>query len=259
MSFISVEKEGHILKIAMNRPEKFNALTVHMYHDIAEAYTLLHSDPELRVGVFYGEGKHFTSGLELTDWASTFSGGTLPKLTEGLVDPFGLQGPKLSKPIVMAVQGYCYTCGVEMLLNTDIRVAAKNTQFAQLEVKRGLYACGGATMRLQREMGWGNAQRYLMTGDIWTAEDAYRMGMIQELCDEGEQLNLAMEIAAKIAKAAPLGVQGSLQSSKIARDQGEAQAIESLFVNLQPIMSSEDMKEGVQSFIERRDANFTGR
>ena len=256
---INVEKDGHILKIAMARPEKYNAFTIEMYHQIALAYGQLNSDPELRVGLFYGEGDHFTSGLELTDWAKTLSAGSLPPLPKGAIDPFGLKGPKLSKPIVMAVQGYCYTCGVEMMLNTDIRVAANNTRFSQMEVQRGLYACGGATIRLQRELGWANAQRYLLTGDEWSAQEAYRMGMIQELCEPGEQFDKALDIATRIANAAPLGVQGSLKSSQLARDEGELAAIGRLFVDLVPVMASDDMKEGIQSFIERRPAKFTGR
>ena len=259
MSFVRVEKEGRILKIILARPEKMNAMTVSMYHDLASAYGQLHADPELWVGLVYGEGEHFTSGLELTDWTETFSSGALPLLSEGMIDPFNLSGPKLSKPLVMAVQGYCYTCGVEMLLNTDIRVAATSTRFAQLEVLRGFFPCGGATIRLQKEIGWANAQRYLMTGDKWSAEDAYRMGMIQELCEPGEQVNQAMKIAQRIAQAAPLGVQGSLNSSKIARDQGEEIAISRLFVDLEPVMKSEDVKEGVRSFVERRTANYVGR
>ena len=255
---INVEKDGHILKISMARPEKYNAFTVEMYHQIALAYGQLNDDPELRVGLFYGEGDHFTSGLELTDWAKTLSVGSLPPLPTGAIDPFGLSGPKLSKPIVMAVQGYCYTCGIEMMLNTDIRIAANNTLFSQLEVQRGLYACGGATIRLQRELGWANAQRYLLTGDEWSAQEAFRMGMIQELCEPGEQFNKALEIAERIANAAPLGVQGSLRSSQIARDEGELAAIDRLFTDLVPVMASDDMKEGIQSFIDRRPAKFKG-
>lgn len=255
---IKTEKNGHILKIAMARPEKYNALTVKMYHQIALAYAELDSDPELRVGLFYGEGDHFTSGLELTDWQETFSAGKLLELPEGGICPFGLSGPKLSKPVIMAVQGYCYTCGVEMMLNTDIRVAADNTRFAQLEVQRGLYACGGATIRLQRELGWANAQRYLLTGDEWSAEEAYRMGMVQVLCEPGKQFDTAMALAQRVADAAPLGVQGSLKSSQIARDQGEQAAIATLFKDLKPVMASEDIKEGIQSYIERRPARFKG-
>ena len=259
MSLVNVEKQGHILKIALNRPEKMNAMNRAMYHEIAAAYFQLQNDPELRVAVVYAEGDHFTSGLQLDDWAGVFANGKGIEPGEGEFDPFDITGDSLTKPVVFAAQGICFTCGVEMMLNTDIRVAAKGTRFAQLEVKRGIFACGGATIRLQREIGWGNAQRYLLTGDEWTAEQAYQWGLIQELVEPGEQFDKAMEIAEKIAKAAPLGVQGSLKSSKIAVSEGQEVAKERLFPELRPVMASEDVKEGIQSFLERREAVFKGK
>ncbi|KZY29545.1 enoyl-CoA hydratase [Oleiphilus sp. HI0068] len=259
MSYIEVDVRGSILLIKVNRAEKYNALTVEMYHDIARAYYQLEHDNNLCVAVFYAEGEHFSAGLELTDWLEPLKSGGLPPLPERTIDPFALSGPSLSKPVIMAVQGYSYTWVVEMMLNTDIRVASENARFAQLEVQRGLFACGGATIRLQNEMGWANAQRYLLTGDEWSAADAYRMGMIQEICEPGKQLECALALAQKIAKAAPLAVRGSLTSSKLARQEGEASAIKQLFPSLKPVIESEDMNEGVQSFIERRDAVFVGR
>ncbi|MAL32014.1 crotonase/enoyl-CoA hydratase family protein [Marinobacter sp. tcs-11] len=259
MPLVNVEKQGHILKIGLNRPEKMNAMNRAMYHEIAAAYYQLQHDPELRVAVMYAEGDHFTSGLQLDDWAGVFANGKGIEPGEGELDPFDITGDSLTKPVVFAAQGICFTCGVEMMLNTDIRVAAKGTRFAQLEVKRGIFACGGATIRLQREIGWGNAQRYLLTGDEWTAEQAYQWGLIQELVEPGEQLNKAMEIAEKIARAAPLGVQGSLKSSKIAVSEGQEAAKERLFPELRPVMASEDVKEGIQSFLERREAVFKGK
>ena len=259
MPLVNVDKQGHILKIGLNRPEKMNAMNRAMYHEIAAAYYQLQHDPELRVAVMYAEGDHFTSGLQLDDWAGVFANGKGIEPGEGELDPFDITGDSLTKPVVFAAQGICFTCGVEMMLNTDIRVAAKGTRFAQLEVKRGIFACGGATIRLQREIGWGNAQRYLLTGDEWTAEQAYQWGLIQELVEPGEQLNKAMEIAEKIAKAAPLGVQGSLKSSKIAVSEGQEAAKERLFPELRPVMASEDVKEGIQSFLERREAVFKGK
>ena len=259
MSHVLVEKREHILLIGLNRPEKYNALTRAMYHDIAKAYYQLEHDPELRVGVLYGVGDHMTAGLELTDWVEVFSSGQAPTQNEGELDPFYMVGPPLSKPVVMAVQGYCYTCGVELLLNTDIRVAASNTRFGQLEVARGFFACGGATMRLPREIGWGNAQRYLLTGETWTAEQSYQWGLVQNLVEPGRQLEVALEVAAKVAKAAPLGVKGSLASSKLARTEGEQAAKDVIYQSVQGIMSSEDMKEGIASFMQRREANFKGR
>ena len=259
MPLVNVEKQGHILKIGLNRPEKMNAMNRAMYHEIAAAYYQLQNDPELRVAVMYAEGDHFTSGLQLDDWAGVFANGKGIEPGEGELDPFHITGEGLTKPVVFAAQGICFTCGVEMMLNTDIRVAAKGTRFAQLEVKRGIFACGGATIRLQREIGWGNAQRYLLTGDEWTAEQAYQWGLIQELVEPGEQFNKAMEIAEKIAKAAPLGVQGSLKSSKIAVSEGQEAAKERLFPELRPVMASEDVREGIQSFLERREAVFKGK
>lgn len=259
MSLVNVQKQGHILTIALNRPEKMNAMNRAMYHEIAAAYYQLQNDPELRVAVLYAEGDHFTSGLQLDDWAGVFANGKGIEPGAGELDPFDISGDSLSKPVVFAAQGICFTCGVEMMLNTDIRVAAKGTRFAQLEVKRGIFACGGATIRLQREIGWGNAQRYLLTGDEWSAEQAYQWGLIQELVEPGQQFSKALEIAEKIAKAAPLGVQGSLKSSKIAVSAGQEAAKRSLFPDLRPVMASEDVKEGMQSFLERREAVFKGK
>lgn len=259
MPLVNVEKKEHILLIGLNRPEKMNAMNREMYHEIARAYYQLENDPELRVGLVYAEGDHFTSGLQLDDWAGVFSDGNGIQPGEGELDPFHIKGDPLTKPVVFAAQGICFTCGVEMMLNTDIRVAAKGTRFAQLEVKRGIFACGGATIRLPREIGWGNAQRYLLTGDEWTAEQSFQWGLIQELTEPGEQFNVALDIAERIAKAAPLGVAGSLKSSKIAVSDGQEAAKQQLFTDLRPVMASEDVKEGIQSFLERREAVFKGR
>jgi enoyl-CoA hydratase/carnithine racemase len=128
-----------------------------------------------------------------------------------------------------------------------------------LEVRRGFYACGGATLRLPREIGWGNAQRYLLTGDELGGEEAHRLGLVQELCAPGEQLDAALALAARVARAAPLGVQGSLRSSRLALLEGEDAAIGPMFAGMATVMRSEDAAEGVRSFVERREALFKGR
>ena len=259
MAEITLERDGHILLIGLNRPHKYNAMTVAMYNEIASAYGELARDEELRCALVFGHGEHFTAGLQLDDWAGVFSSGQSMQLQDGQIDPFGVATPRVGKPVVFAVKGISFTCGVEMMLNSDVRIAATNTRFAQLEVKRGIYACGGATIRLVQEMGWANAQRYLLTGDEWSAEDAYRMGMVQQLTEPGQEYEVALEIARKIAKAAPLGVYGSLKSSIIARQDGEQAALARLFPDLQPVMQSEDVQEGIRSFLERREAVFKGR
>ncbi len=170
-----------------------------------------------------------------------------------------LTGPRCRKPVVMAAQGYCYTWGVEFMLTTDVRIAAEDTRFAMLEVKRGIYPCGGATLRLPQQMGWSNAQRYLLTGETWTAAEAYRTGLVQEVVKPGEQLAAARDLARRMASAAPLGVQAILKSSRLAQTDGEQRAAAHVFDDMAAVMRSEDAREGVQSFLERRDAVFKGR
>ena len=145
------------------------------------------------------------------------------------------------------------------MLNADIRVAASDTRFAMLEVKRGFFPCGGATLRLARDIGWSNAMRYLLTGDQWTAEDAYRMGLVQYVTEPGRQLEKAMELARKVAGVAPLGVRSILKNARLAEKEGEEAAKKVIYQEVADVMRSEDMKEGLQSFIERRTAVFKGK
>ena len=256
---IEVERHDHLLVMGARRPEKMNALSRDMYRALARAFYQLEHDPELWVGVIWAEGPHFTSGVDLNDWADAFASGTPFPIGPEEIDPFSMSGPRLSKPLVIAVQGRCYTWGWELLLNTDLRVAATDTRFAMLEVRRGFYACGGATLRLPKEIGWGNAQRYLLTGDELPAEEAHRLGLVQQLCAPGEQLEAALALAQRVLKAAPLGVQGSLRSSRLCMLEGEEAAIEPMFRGMADVMRSADAAEGVRSFVERREAVFRGR
>ena len=140
-------------------------------------------------------------------------------------------------------------------------VQAKSEEIAQgqIEVKRGIMAFGGATLRLPTQCGWGNAMRYLLTGDEFSAQDAYRMGMIQEVVPVGQQLEHAIAIAQTIAEQAPLGIYATLKSARIVMDAIEAEAKTRLMPDIIPIMQSEDAEEGVQSFVERRKAEFKGK
>lgn len=258
MEHIRVTEEGHVLVITLYRAAKYNALSLTMHTELAQALAKLNNATHLRAAVLCAEGKHFTAGVELDQWAPIFGSGNGMPVVPGGIDPFGMQGPRHTKPIVMAVQGYCFTWGVEILLNTEIRIAASDTQFQMLEVQRGLYPCCGATFRLPREIGWGNAQKVLLTGERWSADDALRWGMVQEVVAPGEQLSRAMDYARKIADCAPLGVQGSLRSTRTAQTEDHATAVAEMYRHLVPVMASADAAEGVRSFVERRKAVFTG-
>jgi enoyl-CoA hydratase/carnithine racemase len=158
----------------------------------------------------------------------------------------------------MAAQGICFTIGLELLLTADIRVVSRDVRFAMIEIKRGVYPVGGATIRLHQEIGWSNAMRYLLTGDELRADEAYRLGIIQEVTETGRQFDRALEIAETIAKQSPLGVKATLLSARRVQADGEKVATAKLMPELMPIMRTEDAAEGVKSFTERREARFKG-
>jgi enoyl-CoA hydratase len=255
---VTLERDGHVLVMGLNRPEKRNAFTIAMVQDLAHAYALLETDDTLRAGVLFAHGDHFTAGLDLVDVGPYIAEGRDP-MPEGGRDPWRLDGP-WTTPVVAAAQGRCLTLGIELLLAADIRVAAADTRFAQIEVLRGIYPFGGATIRLPRQAGWGDAMRWLLTGDEFDAAEALRIGLVQEIApDASSAVATAREIAHTIAdRAAPLGVRATLASAHLAAARGDEAAIESLRPEVTRLFGTADAAEGVQSFIERRPARFAG-
>ena len=257
---ILVEPRGPVLCIGFNRPAKYNAFDIPMYQQLAAAYGRLDADPQLRCGLVHASGEHFTAGLELPQWAPVLGAGRFPDLPPGGLEPFGLDpARRLGKPMVMAVQGICFTVAIELMLAADIRIAAADARFGQIEVKRGIYPVGGATLRMVQEFGWGNAQRYLLTGDEFGAAEALRVGLVQEVVPVGQQFDRALALAQSVAKQAPLAVQTSLRSSRLAVEDSSRAAMARLLPDLLALMKTEDVQEGVRSFIERREAQFKGR
>lgn len=255
---VTLERDGHVLVIGLNRSEKRNAFNLAMLADLSRAYGLLESDESLRAGVLFAHGDHFTAGLDLVDVGPAIANGEVPFPDDGR-DPWRLDGA-WTKPVVAAAHGWCMTLGIELLLAADIRVAAADTRFSQMEVRRGIYPFGGATVRLPQQTGWGNAMRWLLTGDEFDAEEARRIGLLQEIAVDATQAQAtARGIAHTIAdRAAPLGVRAVLASAHLSRTHGDAAAIERLRPEMTRLFGSADAVEGVQSFIERREARFQG-
>jgi enoyl-CoA hydratase/carnithine racemase len=217
------------------------------------------TDEDVRCGVLFAHGDHFTGGLDLAEVGPLVREGRLDFSRPGLRDPWRKDG-HWTTPVVAAVQGWVMTLAIELLLAADIRIAASNSRFAQMEINRGIYAFGGATIRLPRDAGWGNAMRWLLTGEEYDAAEAYRIGLVQEVVEPGRQVERAIELAAAIAtKSAPLGVKTTLVSAHRARLDGESAAFERLEPDMADLLDTEDGREGLQSFVERREARFTGR
>jgi enoyl-CoA hydratase/carnithine racemase len=255
MDFIKTEIIDHVLLIELNRNKKMNAFTFQMLQELAEAFTMLEDDKNLRCGFLHSKGKHFTAGLDLADVSKHVAkGATL--FGDTVVDPVQLMGRKRTKPVVVAVQGYALTIAIELILANDICIAAKGTTFGQIEIKRGIFPFGGATIRFAQRCGWGNAMRYLLTGDTFNEDEALRIGLIQEIADNPFETGLA--IVQAISKQAPLGVQATIVNATKTFEEGFEAAKADLMPILHKLMKSQDAQEGIQSFLERRDAKFTG-
>ena len=254
---VTTEVCGHVFLMGLDRVAKFNGLTPKMFDELNAAYNELENNPELCVGVLFAHGKNTTAGIDLPKFVKAMQDGRNPFLTDG-VDAFGLR-KKCSKPVVCAVQGITFTAGIELMLACDIVVAASDCRFSQLEPKRGIMAAAGATFRFVQRCGWGNAMYHLLRADEFDAHEAYRIGLVQEVVEPGRQVERAVEIAEEIAKLAPLAVQATKASSRTYIEQGEAATIAAFGEMQKRLAATQDAAEGLTSFMERREARFTGK
>lgn len=256
---ITIETRGHVLVVGLNRVDKRNAFDLAMISELSLALTRLSEDPDLRCGVIYGHGPSFCAGLDLMAVApvimSDNPGAIFP---ENGADPWGVQGARTTKPVVTAIHGRCYTAGIELALAGDVIVAAEDTTIAQQEVSRGIMPLGGGTWRWPEVVGWGNAMRYMLTGDEIEAAEALRIGLVQEVVPNEKLLDRAIEIAERIATQAPLAVQATLENARLAQAEGPQAAAGRVMPELMKLVRTEDAMEGIASLAEKRTANFKG-
>ncbi|HXD14968.1 MAG TPA: enoyl-CoA hydratase-related protein [Xanthobacteraceae bacterium] len=256
---VTVERlKGGVLVIGFERVEAQNRLDPAIILGIGKAYYQLDHDDELRVGVLHGLGPDFSLGGDGPALAAAQAAGTFPPKDPDFLNPFNFAPwPHRAKPVVVAAQGGTKFGAHELFLAADIRVAASDTVFGQGEVTRGLFAWGGATVRFVREAGWGNAMRYLLTGDEWGPDEARRLGLLQEITPPGKQLDRAIELAGKIAAVAPLGVRATLASAHQPLS-GEDAAFAALPAAFARLAQSEDAKEARRALQEKRAPVYRG-
>jgi enoyl-CoA hydratase len=254
---VVVERRGAVLMVGLDLAQAQDRLTPPAIIGLGKAYHQLEQDDGLRVAVLHSIGLNFCAGLDVAAFAAAQAAGILPPKDPDFINPLGLRPPIRTKPVVVAVQGRAMSVGDELVLAADIRVAAQDAVFGQLEVTRGVFPAGGATIRLTREAGWGNAMFHMLTGEEWNANEAYRLGLVQAVTPPGKQLDRAIEIANEVAAAAPLGVRATLASAHqaISSEDAALQALGPVFAKL---IQSDDAKESARALQEHRAPVFRG-
>ncbi len=256
---VTVESDGPVLVIGVNRPEKRNAWNREIIAAVADAYERLRDDDALRVGVVFGHGDHFTGGLDLADVLPALGdqGAGTPLMRPDQPDPWDMLAEPCPKPVVIAAQGCCYTLGIELILASQAAVVAKDTVFAQLEVARGIIPLGGGGHRLpalgKRGMQW------LLTAETFDAAAALEVGLVSEVVETGTQLERSTEIAHTIAANAPLAVRAALANSRAAERAARGAAAAQIRNAAPELFTSADALEAVTAMTERRTPDFQGR
>ncbi|TNF32575.1 MAG: crotonase/enoyl-CoA hydratase family protein [Gammaproteobacteria bacterium] len=261
----TIEKDGHVLIVTLNRPEAKNALSSQMILGMYNAWRRLDSDPELRIAVLTGKGDTFCAGMDLKSGPDGDADAAM--MQEKMKEIPDLHWQALlrhnqpMKPVVMAVEGYALAGGTEILQGTDIRVAAEDATFGVTECKRGLFPLGGSTIRLRRQIPYALAAEILLMGRHVTAQEALQWGLINRVVPKGKALEEALKIAHEIAdENAPLSVQAILKSLR--ENQFDLSEKEALAKEEQlgwTVFASADAKEGMKAFKEKRKPVYQGK
>lgn len=263
---VILERNGAVLTITLNRPDKRNAFNAEMLCRLCDAWDLLDGDQELRVAVMTGAGGNFSAGADLDRLIGAMLAGK-PSQDEfeerirndiGVVYKGFLKDHYVSKPIVAAVEGYCYAGGMEILQAFDVRVAARDAQLAVSEVQRGLFPMSASTVRLPRQIPYTVAMDMLLVGDPITGQRAYEVGLVGHVTEPGDALNRARELATRLASNGPLAVRNIKAAVRENLLTPEAQAYLREQELGMEVMMSKDAREGPRAFLEKRAPVFTG-
>ena len=247
------EKEGNIAILTFNRPEARNAVNNDVRAEFAAAMEEIEADDDIRVMILTGNGKAFASGVDIKEFNKTtpYHAHNLYRLGERV--------EKLPKPVIAAVNGYCLGGGNEIAMGCDIIIASERAKFGQPEINIGIIPGGGGTQRLPRLIGACRARELIFTGDIITAEEAFKLGLVNRVVPEDQLMTIAKEIAAKIAVKSSAALKLAKQAINYGMQTSLEAGLKYEYELYSLSLSLEDKAEGVAAFIEKRTPEFKGR
>lgn len=258
------ERDGHVLIVTLNRPERRNALSPSMMDGLSAAWDEANANPDIRVVILTGNGGTFCAGMDLDAATAAPPGDAFEKgddavadIAKGIIKPL-LKGFLLDKPLIAAVEGSAIAGGTEILQGTDIRIAGETARFGVSEVRWGLYPLGGSVVRLRRQIPYAIAADILLTGRHLRAPEAKEIGLISEVVPDGTALDRAREVAAAIAANGPVAVQAVLRALRATEGIPESEAMRIDSEIGMPVFMSDDAKEGPMAFMEKRTPQFKG-
>lgn len=251
-SVVLTSRDEGVLTIVLNRPGESNSVNEALAQGVSRAIDELDRDPALKVGVLTGAGGKFCAGMDL----KAFLRNEKPTTERGFG---GLTRRPPEKPLIAAIEGFAVAGGLELALSCDLIVAARGAKLGVPEVKRGLVAAAGGLMRMPRRIPYHAAMYLAITGESITAERAYEIGLVNEVCEPGQALDRAIALARLVVRNAPLAVQASKAIVRDALDLDEAAGWELQDRLGLPPLQTEDAQEGARAFAEKRAPVWKGR
>jgi enoyl-CoA hydratase/carnithine racemase len=258
------EVADRIATITLNRPERMNTISGPMLKLLSELLLKANADPEVRCVILTGTGRAFCAGLDLVDATSGSGIGSQSSTSAVSVNLDLREAPPtvlfgLDKPTICALNGSAAGYGLDIALGCDIRVAAKGAKLAAAFVKRGIVPESGGTWLLPRMLGWSKAAELIFTGRTLSAEEGQALGLLSEVVSENELPERAHALAAEIAANAPLAVQSAKRLMRMGLAESFNDHVHHVFLQLLPLFRTQDFREGMASFLEKRPADFQGR
>lgn len=247
--------EQHIALIRLNRPKELNALCLELMAEVRDALKMLEADEEVRAIVLTGNERAFAAGADIKQMAGKTAIDML------LIDQFTTWDTikKIKKPIIAAVSGFALGGGNELVMHCDMVVASETAMFGQPEIKIGVMPGAGGTQRLTRVVGKVNAMEMVLTGKFITAERAYELGLVNKVVPVELYLEEAVKLAREVAQQSPLAIRLAKEAVLKAYDSPLSEGLEFERKNFYLLFATEDQKEGMAAFVEKRAPDFKGR